>query len=161
MSGRYDHTQRGPLCYLLAAIAAGFAATAIFVPHPAVTVVHAVLAVVVFAAAFCFAHLTVRDEGEQLAIRFGPVPLFARTIPYAEITGVERARSDILDGLGIHWVPWRGWIYNLWGFDCVKLTVKGKPVRIGTDDPDGLVEFLRARIAEAEVSTGSAIPEPT
>jgi hypothetical protein len=49
-------------------------------------------------------------------------------------------------GWGIHYVPGRGTTYNFWGFACVKLVVKGKGVRIGTDDAVQLAEFLRSDI---------------
>jgi hypothetical protein len=35
--------------------------------------------------------------------------------------------------------------YNLWGFDCVKLTLGQKIVRVGTDDAENLAKFLRER----------------
>ena len=37
--------------------------------------------------------------------------------------------------------------YNLWGFDCVKLEVRNRVIRIGSDDVENLVEFLRGKIA--------------
>jgi hypothetical protein len=44
-------------------------------------------------------------------------------------------------------VPGRGWTYNLWGFDCVRLTFKnGRTVRVGTDDPIGLAAFLQPKL---------------
>ncbi len=81
-----------------------------------------------------------------MAVHSGPLPVFKTKIPYSSITAVKAARSSILDGWGIHWLPGRGVIYNVWGFDCVRITVGKKTVRIGTDDVDGLTEYLRARI---------------
>ena len=93
-----------------------------------------------------FASMTVQDEGEFLAIRYGPLPVFHRRIRYADITSVEPGRSSIIDGWGIHWVPGRGWTYNLWGFQCAMLAVRGGIVRIGSDDVDNLVGFLHGKI---------------
>ena len=93
-----------------------------------------------------FAQLTVQDEGEFLAIRYGPLPLFHRRIPYADIRSVEPGRSSFIDGWGIHWFPGRGWTYNLWGLDCAELSVAGRTVRIGSDDVDNLVRFLQSKI---------------
>ena len=78
-------------------------------------------AVLVIAAIFAlcgllFGSLTIRDEGQWLALRFGPLPLIHKRICYAEITDVEAGRSRILDGWGIHYFPGRGWTYNIWGF---------------------------------------------
>jgi hypothetical protein len=142
----YEHTQRGPLGYLLALIALAFAASAIFVPHLVVGLVHGGVALLVFAAAFCFGRLTVRDEGEHLAVRYGPLAVFRKSLRYADITAVERGRSALIDGWGIHWIPGRGTTYNLWGFDCVKLTVNGKTIRVGTDDADELARHIKERL---------------
>ena len=49
-----------------------------------------------------FHHLTVEDEGDRLAIRFGPLPLLETSIRYADIQRVEVGRTMILDGWGIH-----------------------------------------------------------
>ena len=82
--------------------------------------------------------------GTQIDYRlqlFG-VPFGWRT----RIESVEPGRSSLLDGWGIHYFPGRGWTYNLWGFDCVVLRMKKKTLRVGTDDPDGLLEFLQSRV---------------
>ncbi len=94
--------------------------------------------------AFSFRQLRIRDEGERLAIRFGPLPLFWKRFAYADLASVDRDKTRWIDGWGIHWIPLRGWTYNLWGFCCVRLTLRdGRTIRLGTDDPEGLVEFLR------------------
>jgi len=55
-------------------------------------------------------------------------------------------RTRFIDGWGIHWIPWRGWTYNLWGFRCVRLKHLGRTIRIGTDDPEGLRDYLADRV---------------
>ena len=57
-------------------------------------------------------------------------------------------RSRVLDGWGIHWLPVRGWIYNVSGFDCVAITTRRGRLRVGTDDPGGLATFLQRKIAD-------------
>jgi hypothetical protein len=99
--------------------------------------------------ALCFGQLTVCDEGECLRVRFGPAPLFGTRIRYAEVTAFAPDRSKFIDGWGIHHIPWRGTTYNIWGYDCVTFDVSGRIVRVGTDDPRGLIEFLKARVPEA------------
>ena len=99
--------------------------------------------------AMTLASLTVRDEGQWLALRYGPLPLLRKRIRYAEITAVEPARSSVIDGWGIHYVFGRGWTYNLWGFGCVKLTLGKKVIRVGTDDVENLTEFLRRKCGTA------------
>jgi len=143
----YSHTQRGFLSLILLLSAGGVLAM-LLVPdldRIAVTVV-LVVAVVLDLCAISFHSMTVQDGGHELVIRFGPVPLFSKRIEYAKIKSVEPGRTNFLDGWGIHYMPGRGWTYNLWGFDCVKLDVDGRTVRVGTDDVDGLVAFLKRKI---------------
>lgn len=101
------------------------------------------------AMVFSFSSLTVRDAGDVLEIRFGPWPFWKRRIPYAAIRDPRPARSKLIDGWGIHWAPGRGWTWNVWTFDCVEMTVNGKPFRVGTDDKEALAAFLKARTAQA------------
>ena len=99
--------------------------------------------------AAAFHHLTVEDRGEFLVIRFGPLPLFHRTIRYDNIERVEVGRTLILEGWGIHWSVVRGgWVWNLWGRDCVVVHLKKGVLRIGADDAANLVHFLVGKIGE-------------
>lgn len=95
-----------------------------------------------------FAHLRVFDLGDSLSIQYGPLPLFGTSVKYADITSVAQGRSSLIDGWGIHWIPGRGWTFNLWGFDCVELELNGRLLRIGTDDPAELTRFLQGRTSE-------------
>jgi hypothetical protein len=124
-----------------------FLALATVLPAPAAARVTPVaVAVLVLFMACCFKTLTVRDEGAHLAVRFGPLPVFRKRIPYADMTDAKRSRSRFVDGWGIHYVAGRGWTYNLWGFDCVEIRLGQKLVRVGTDDPDGLAQFLKGKV---------------
>jgi hypothetical protein len=118
--------------------------------EPAVAVLVLAIAAVFVICALMFGSLTVRDEGEWLALRYGPLPIFRKRIRYADITAVEPGRSAIIDGWGIHYIPGRGWTYNLWGFGCVKLALGKKIIRLGSDDADNLAEFLRKKIAPGD-----------
>lgn len=94
-------------------------------------------------------HLSVEDQGNVLAVRFGPIPLFRRTVRYADIGSVEVGRTLLLDGWGIHLSIRGGWVWNLWGRTCVVVSFKdGGTLRIGTDDAENLVEFLRSKVRE-------------
>jgi len=37
-------------------------------------------------------------------------------------------------------------MYNMWGFDCVKIRLGKKTIRVGTDDVTGLVNFLKTKL---------------
>jgi hypothetical protein len=80
-----------------------------------------------------------------LSLRCGPLPVIRKRIRYADITGVEVGRTKVIDGWGIHYIPGRGWTYNLWGFGCVKLTLGRKISRVGSDDVEGLAEVVREK----------------
>ncbi len=109
-------------------------------------VILGVVGLLLIFSALMFTNMTVRDDGEFLAIRYGLLPVFRHRIRFADISSVEPGRTSIIDGWGIHWLPARGWTYNLWGFQCVKLTVAGRIVRVGSDDVDNLVEFLSDKV---------------
>jgi hypothetical protein len=144
----YSHTQYGKLHYLLWIVAAGeFALAWVLRGIPTILPILVCVGLVVLVLSLAFVRLTVCDEVTHLAVRYGPLPIFSKQFPYAELTAVEPCRSTWIDGRGIHYMPGRGWIYNLSGYDCVKLALGDKTVRIGTDEPEKLAAFLRTKIA--------------
>ncbi|HUG93668.1 MAG TPA: hypothetical protein VML55_22705 [Planctomycetaceae bacterium] len=148
---RYDHTQRAPFYLILVAPAVGMLAGAWFIPNPTAQIIFLGGAGLVILCAASCRQLTVRDEGDELLIQFGPLPLFRRRSPYAEIERVQSSRSTLRDGWGIHWSRTGGWIWNLWGFDCVDVCLShGRTLRIGTDDPAGLASFLNEQVIQPQ-----------
>ena len=143
----YEHTQKAPLHWLLYPPGLFLLVTA-WLNRGQILVALLMLAVaaVLLALAFSFQRLTIRDEGSWLAIRYGPLPVFRARIAYAEISSVEPGQTSWIDGWGIHWIPGRGYTYNLWGFACARLTLGRRTVQIGTDDVDNLVEFLKTKL---------------
>lgn len=144
---QYEHTQRSPLHVLLLAVAGIFAGLAVAAQQEqsARLIMLGAAALFVFLAA-CFAELSVCDEGERLVLRYGPLQVFGWKFCWNEIESAEAGRTSWIDGWGIHWFPGRGTTFNIWGFDCVVLHVKGKLVRIGTDDAETLAQFIRSKI---------------
>ena len=149
---QYAHTQTAPLYLIVAATGIAMFVGAWFVPEQVVQIILVASGVLMFLLATSLCHLRISDEGDDLLIGFGPLPLFRRRIQYSQIERIEQARSTILDGWGIHLSPSGGWTWNLWGFDCVdvwyKKGTKTKKVRIGTDDPAGLAAFLKERVGK-------------
>lgn len=147
----YYHVQRSPLYLLLLLLAAILFVYSWFLSAPlAVRLAVALMGGLLCLIAMSFKTLTVESLERQLDIRFGPVPLFGTQIPYRQMASVQVGRSLLIDGWGIHWIPFRGWTFNLWGFACVIVRHQdGRVTRIGTDDPEGLLRFLQSRIAEA------------
>ena len=137
----YYHKQKGPGYLLLYALAAAFLTASWFSPEAALRITFLVTGLFMFLLGESFHHLIVADEGDRLAIRFGPFPLFRKRIWYDDIREVETGRTRFNDW-GIHCSPWGGWIWNIWGHDCVVIRRKRNTIRVGTDDPVGLVAFL-------------------
>jgi len=143
---RYDHTQRSPLwlavmlCAFLCFVGAWMARM-----EPVPTAILAASGTLVLCFAAMFVWLNVRDEDECLVVRFGPISLFGTRIDYANILSAKPDRTKIIDGWGVHWIPGRGWTYNLWGFDCVCITTGKKTIRVGTDDVAGLMALLEQK----------------
>ena len=143
----YSHTQKSPLCLLIYALAVMFLALGWFVQDaPPIRWMFPPMGLLMFVLAASFHHLSVVDQGDELAIRFGPIPLFRKTVPYNEIQSVETGRTLLLDGWGIHMSIRGGWVWNLWGLDCVIVHLRKSTLRIGTDDAENLAAFLNGKI---------------
>jgi hypothetical protein len=144
----YDHTQVGKFHAILLFLAMPMGALALNLERDGVPLALGVGGLFVLGA-MAFRSLRVRDGGDHLAVSFGPLPAIRRKVPYSEITAVRRVRSSIIDGWGVHWVPFRGWTWNIWGRDCAEITLGDRTLRVGTNDPDGLVGFLGKRLSAA------------
>ena len=155
----YVHTQTSPLFLLLAAIGIGFFVGGSQVDGQKLSITLFSIGAVWFLLALSFRQLTCRDEGDHLRISFGPLPIFRRKLLYARLEKVEVSRSRLLDGWGIHLCTRGGWVWNLWGFDCVDIDFTGgKKLRLGTDDPEGLAAFLNSRTPESSAGKTDSTP---
>lgn len=143
----YEQTQTGPWKYLGYLVAAGIA-PGLWTASDEALAVLAIGGVMLLVVVVCegFSRMTIRDEGDRLGVYFGPPPVWWTRIPYREILSAEPARTTFLDGWGVHWMPGRGTTYNVWGFDCVKITTARRTIRLGTDDAETLAAFLTAQI---------------
>ena len=41
-------------------------------------------------------------------------------------------------------------IYNIWGFQCIRIHYGDRVVRIGTDEPEALATFIRGKLERAQ-----------
>lgn len=145
----YEHTQHGKLHFLLYATSLVLIVIGTAIGHDPLRSLTVFLAAAPCLLLGVSLHtLTVKGEGDRLRIFSGPFPLFKKEIEYSTISGVKIARSSLLDGWGIHYGFGKGWIINIWGFDCVVLKLGLKHFRIGTDDPQGLYMFVKNKIGE-------------
>jgi hypothetical protein len=146
----YSHTQKAPLCLILYASALACFVLVLMIGETAGIFIGGGVGLLIALLAPAFHHLTVEDQGDVLAIRFGPIPLFRRTVRYADAEKVEIGRTLLLDGWGIHYSVRGGWVWNLWGRDCVVVHFKNcETMRIGTDDAENLGRFLKGKIGQA------------
>ncbi|MCH9655034.1 MAG: hypothetical protein K0U86_18875 [Planctomycetes bacterium] len=147
----YYHRQHAPIYLLLYSVAGILFCLAWFTkdepPQPFLSLIFASVGLITSVIAASFHHLTVEDEIDRLRIRFGPLPLFQRTILYENMLSVEVDRTTILEGWGIHLSPRGGWVWNLWGRDCIVLKLKKGTLRVGTDDVENLAAFVKSRIS--------------
>ena len=142
----YRHTQRAPLCLLIYSLAITLLVLGwVLQNEPTIRFVFPPTGLLMLALAASFHHLTVEDQGDRLSISFGPLPLFRRSVKYEEIVSVEVGRTTILDGWGIHMSLRGGWVWNLWGRDCVVLRLKRGVLRVGTDDAENLARFIAGK----------------
>jgi hypothetical protein len=147
----YSQTQRAPLAILLYALAFGLLATAwVTTGVPPLPLLLGGVAVLMTLLALSLHHLTVEDEGHRLAVRFGPLPLFRTGVRYEDIEGVEVGRTTLLDCCGIHWSLRGGWVWSLWGWECVVVRHRRGVLRVGTDDAANLAMFLQAKMQRGE-----------
>jgi hypothetical protein len=142
----YRHTQTGPWFVLLYTFGVLMVVVAWFLwNYPVVPVVLLVAGTLMLLLGACFQHLTVVDEGDGLAIRFGPLSLFQKRIRYADMRAVEAGRTTFLDGWGIHLSLRGGWVWNIWGRQCVVIQ-HGGTTRVGTNDAENLLQFLKTKL---------------
>lgn len=147
----YSHTQQAPLSLILYAFSLACFSLAWKIGDTLGIYIAGGVGLLIALLAPMFHHLNVKDDGDELAIRFGPMPLFRRSVRYADIESVEIGRTLILEGWGIHWSMRGGWVWNLWGRDCVVVRFhEGGMLRIGTDDPENLARFLEAKFGGLE-----------
>lgn len=141
----YRHTQTSPLGPALVVAALGCVVAFYVLADPLMRTLSATMGVVAALFAGMLSRLHIQEQHDHLRVRFGPLPWGGTSVRYDHVRAVRRARSSLLDGWGIHWFPGRGWTFNLWGFDCVELQTDRGLVRLGTDDPDGLVQHVARR----------------
>ena len=144
----YHHTQRAPLCLLIYAAAIVFLSLGWALRNePLLQWLFPLVGLLMAGLGTSFHYLAVEDCGDRLAIHFGPLPLFRRRVRYQDIRSVEMGRTTILEGWGIHFSPRGGWVWNIWGRDCVLLRLRKSKLRLGTNDAERLLAFLKSRLA--------------
>ena len=144
---RYKHTQIGiviivPVSVAIIVFLVMIAAGRVIVP------VWSVAAIVLLTPLLLalFGTLTVSVDGERLLAKFG-IGLVRKSISLSRIASFQPVRMRWLYGFGIHWIPFRGWLYNVSGLKAVEIVLKsGRHTLIGTDEPDALCRALEKSV---------------
>jgi hypothetical protein len=142
----YQHTQVGPpmIAALVTMVVAAFV-TMVAAPSPAGTLTAAIVLLGALVMA-TFVSLTVEIQGGTLSCHFGP-GFIKKRIPLADIESATAVKNPWFVGWGIRWYPGRCWVWNVSGLQAVELTMKnGRRFRIGTDEPDALVQAIRSNM---------------
>ena len=149
---RYEHTQVGTLqIWAILAIMVLIVAVTLFTGASAVPLV--VLCILVFAI-LCFATLTVTVHDDAVRFRFGPIGWFKREYPMSDIATAEAVQNPWYYGYGIRWTP-GGPLYNVAGKDAVEICLfSGRTVRIGTDEPEALLQAIGEAKKQRKARTG-------
>jgi|WetSurMetagenome_2_1015567.scaffolds.fasta_scaffold37906_1 hypothetical protein len=142
----YHHTQTGVVIIALIGLVVLFIfgtmfALDLFLP------MEVVVAVLLLVVGYLFSSLTVEIAGGSLTCRFGP-GLIRKEILLSEITDARAVTNTFMTGWGIRWLPGHYVLWNVSGFRAVELTLtSGKRFRIGTDEPDTLVQAIQSNIS--------------
>jgi len=89
-----------------------------------------------------FYGLTVEVNRDMVRLYYG-FGIIHRSILHQHIAMVTQVRNRWWWGFGIRWTP-HGWMWNISGLDAIELTYHdGKKFRIGTDEPEALLEALK------------------
>ena len=134
----YRHTQVG---YWMAAAMVGLAA--VIASRMQSLTTFGVMCLVTTLASALFGTLTVIVDETSVQVTFGPVGLLRERIAVADVTHARAVRNSPLNGWGIRYIR-HGRLWNVWGLDAVELQLRnGTRFRIGTDEPQALLQALR------------------
>jgi hypothetical protein len=143
MTGQtYRHTQVG---YVTLTVTLLVALAVVALPSRSERSVTVGVASLLAICAVLFSSLTVEITDGELRFYFGP-GFWRKRFPLTEVTAANPTRTSWWEGWGIRITP-RGVLYNVSGTNAVEIELRsGKRFRIGTDQPEGLVQALRTSI---------------
>ena len=143
----YSHRQRGWIHYACYPIALLYLVMGTAIAEGGGKWVFTALGVYCVLGGLCFHWMDVLDDGEALLLRFGPLPLFRKRIPYSGIRHVKRDRFRFEHIRRRRHMSSKVRHYQISGWDCVRLTVEGDSLWVGSNDAAGLEAFLKPRIS--------------
>jgi hypothetical protein len=134
----YRHTQIGYLTVIVILVAAlGIGAS---VPSEVRPISYGVTGLIIIVAVL-FSSLTVEVDDRELRFHFGP-GFWRKRYALDEIKAATPAQNNWWEGWGIRITP-RGMLYNVSGTNAVEIELQsGQRFRIGTDEPEALVQAI-------------------
>ena len=137
----YSHRQAGHVVRMAASMGGLIAVILMYAVAEAKSA--ALLAIVIaMGVAWLFGSMTIEVKDGTLQWWFGPY-FWKKSVPLSEVETAEQVRNKWWWGWGIRYYG-KGWLYSISGLDAVEVTLKsGKRIRLGTDDPRGLVAALQ------------------
>jgi hypothetical protein len=104
-----------------------------------------------------FVSLTVQVRDGFLRCHFGP-GLIRRQFLLSDIEDARSVRNPWYSGWGIRWRPGQYVLWNVSGRKAVELVFKdGKRFRVGTDEPDDLVQAIQTNKTNYSTNTRKEI----
>ncbi len=140
---KYRHTQVGLVIIVLLAVAIVVILLTLLMNIGNIPILVLTELVIVFVAVLAlFYSLNIEIKENVLICSFG-VGLIRKKIPLSEIREVRKVENPWYAGWGIRWMPGRYWLWNVSGFHAVEIILEnGKRFRLGTDEPESLVNAI-------------------
>ena len=100
--------------------------------------------------------ITVTDVRLSFSLGFG---MIRKSYLLSEIESVKPVRNSFIHGMGIKMLP-NGWLYNVSGLDAVEVKFKNRKsvVRIGTDQPVNVSNYINSKLNNELHQTNAEIP---
>ena len=106
-----------------------------------------ILSIALLITVILFSTLTVSIEERRIQIAFG-IGIIRKGFLFENIQSASLVRNRWWYGWGIRFIG-TGWLFNVSGLDAVELAMKnGKSYRIGTDEPQKLLEQIQSRLGK-------------
>ena len=138
----YQHTQRSNILLCVIIVVLLFMLFLMF--RFGFNWINVVVFIIMIVALYLFNSLTVRVSSDKISTAFGS-GLIHKTISFTIIKSAEKVRNKWYYGFGIRLIP-GGQMYNVAGLDAIELKLtNGKIFRIGTDEPDKLLEVIQSQ----------------
>lgn len=142
MGRYYSHTQTGTVMIIAAGLAFALGLWSISFKGGLTSLIILIIALIL---AFMFPAMTVSVGPREVLIIMGS-GLFKKRFPMKDVKAARKVRNPWYYGWGIRWFP-GGWLFNVSGLDAVEIEMaSGKKYRIGTDEPDEVLEAVQANI---------------